>query len=751
MHKKYALHLAGLAAAAVLTVHAAPVLALTAAHMATATGATQGDCSVCHVAHKAAGSQRLFPAVIAPANIAVYGFMGGMCAEYCHNQVVLLPRAYAGNTALVNVGSSTLSTASHGLNLSGVGMPPATVVAGTLPYGDGIRGRNSQGVLGSFECTTCHDPHKNATAPAVDASNALLRLDIDALCDECHSQRGSGDAAWSSGYGDANALGSHPVGTDVGNDSDAPGNSNIYIGGVGAGANTTSFDVLYGAASAHNLGGHMIDGGNNTGASGITCVTCHAVHGNQADGGAAQPPAPTGPFEDLLVVSQGVMGATEPTRSANGGTNANTSNALCNGCHMYGAGDSWNPGATAYSHPSDGMVANANMGVIVNPFPAAWPVGNTAASAFLDIAVICETCHDPHGASAGSHILRLDEQLLCQACHTTGPANHHPSGVPMGAMADAAIDTANIGTLDCSDCHQGNGAHNWAAAGAVGLNPAWEPTDNKRLAAQDAVGVFTLNISKECVDCHATGAGRNSPTLHNGNASTNGGTDTLENRGNGSHFVGGASNVAGNGNMALGQISGAAFNSFTTVWPSGVLTPGYSRYGGTGVGAYEMTCEACHELEFDKNVPGTALLLYNYHDRENQPTSRFCTGCHGEVPGGSSVHPLTGSTISAAVDAGRGTQTLINDPASGYANAAGAPQNAEYPGNVTTNNRMNCDSCHQPHDAPTDSGTFILEFNDGVGTGLAASTVSTVVLPAHRATTAMGIEHNTLCVQCHNY
>lgn len=751
---KKALLIGFAAVAAMLLVAAPSAFALTAAHTATHTKASQGDCSGCHLPHKAKGAERLFPIAPGAGAIASLGFIGAFCAEYCH-AAAALPNADATGTALYNVGGGATGIArgSHGIGRVPGNRPQHTVIPATLPYGDGTNGTDALGSTG-FECTTCHNPHKNATG---DTSEALLQLDIDALCDECHTARGQGNTTWASGYGDANALGSHPVGTDVNDDIVGNGGSGIFVG-IGNAPGASAFDAAYGASAAHNLGGHLINGGAKDGATGaatngVTCATCHAVHGLQPDGGAT-----TNPFEDLIVIQQGTQGTAEPAFRANG--NGDDSNALCFACHSWNstAAGAWNPGATSQSHPVYPQAGSADRGIsAVTDFSAAaqaWPFGSATNGVGLSVGVLCESCHAPHptdsnvaplyGAVAGTHILRADEQALCDLCHTGSFADHHPAGIAMTARyVDAAIDTGVVGVLECADCHQGNGAHNWLVPAGVGLNPAWEPADNGR--ATDGSGArFQANTSKECIDCHTNAGAHPSPTQL-------GDDGALTDRGEGSHYIGASSSSIANGNLAngtLGTGGTTAFNAFTGLYPGG----GWPRFGGTAAADYVMVCESCHELEPDKNHRPSgvgsshALLLYAQVEDEVFPVSNLCTSCHGIQPGGVRVHPLTGDTISAAVDAGRGTTTLLTTGAT-YANQTGAPLLAEYP----ADDQMNCDSCHQVHKAPTQSGTYILEYNTGSGTGLAAVSVYGVNIANFRALEGQGIDHLPLCLQCHNY
>jgi len=725
----------GTAVAAFFLTTGGPALALTDAHKTVFTLASNGDCSACHKPHKAAGSERLFPLAPSSGAVANFGFIGAFCAENCHGGVAAYPGANANATALygatgIGGGPTGIAPAAHGLGHTIANRPANTVIPTTLPYGNGANGVDARGNAG-FECTTCHNPHKNTT---LDTSEALLTLDIDALCDECHTARGAGDGTWA-GYGDTNTLGTHPVGTNVTGDNDVAGNSPIDIG-VGVAAGASFFDDDYGAASgAHNLGGHLINGATTTG---VTCVTCHGVHGIQPDAGAA-----ISPTEDLLVIAQGVQGTAEPAYRANGA--GDTGNALCQGCHAYLvlAANSWDPGGTAFSHPSSGKFAtmDAGVGALATLSAAAqtWPFGSSTSAGTMDVGVICESCHAPHptqgnagtgyGALANSHMLRAQENTICNDCHTSQMANHHPIGAMPAAYADAAIAGAdgNAANLSCADCHAGSaGAHNWASATGIAINPLWEPLDNGRaadLASHGASGAsYVANTSKECIDCHIGGTNAANPT-------SNTVQGLLQVTGIGTHYLGASANTAGtNGDLSLGTfgITGStiAFNPFTANWPA----TGWSRFGGTAATAYVMVCESCHDLEPRRN-DSWALLLRNQVEDEAIGVSNLCTGCHGLRPGGASIHPLTNDTISRAVDdASRATKTLLTTGTT-YANAVGAPNSAEYPAADMTN----CDSCHQVHMAATASGTYILEYNTGAGTGLASVTVMTKVIANQRA------------------
>ncbi len=764
--------LALLVAAAALVCFSGSALALTAAHQAANTNiAFQGDCSACHIPHKAAGAQRLFPLEPGAANIARWGYMGAMCAQYCHGGVAAVPFANALPTALKSPG---LALGAHGMTVARI--PSQTAWgAGTLPYlTAGTTVKDSLGNNAAFECTTCHNAHKDATA----GENALLQQDMDTLCDTCHNTRGAGDAAWNGGgFGNhgapapntgpigvpvntPNGIGSHPVGTDIttdvnthdwDGDAAAEPDSDIYIG-LGNAPGATVFDKIYGAAAAHNLGGHLIAGGVKDGNDHgpVGCVTCHSIHGNQNDADPPVAPADGSPFEDLLVINQGAHAVANGDPSAGDGNNM-PSNGLCNACHIQGgvAINSWNPGNSAFSHPCDAQNAQQDMGAIVSPV-ATWPLGNRVSVPLMSIAVICETCHDPHGATVNTHILRNTELDICGQCHTMalGLFCHHPVGAGLmgGRMVDAAIGDQD-NDLECSDCHNGSGAHNWTVLGGIGLDPDWEPFDNCRNNEQ-ADGVFKscANQSKECFDCHTNNRAHPSPTAANGEPAP----DMLEVRGEGTHIVGNSAL-----DLSLGRLRGAPFNAFIGDYNPGVGVL-QARFGGVATGNYDLVCESCHELQPRRYLGYNVGVILNctthlnheeYTETYNQAESEECGSCHGLTPGAGGTHPLTGQTVTKAVDAPRAPTSLITAGAT-YADAAGAPNSAEYP----AANRLNCDSCHQPHDAPTNSGTFILEYyNNVAGSGLVAKAIYGGPGLTNDADAGQGIPHNSLCLQCHNY
>lgn len=656
--------------AASLVLAAVPALAvLPPAHQAGNNAYyVSGDCASCHIPHKAPAVRRGFP--INPSATATYGYIGAFCMERCHLNVSggtgdggdLI---YADTTGSVanNIagGAAGALVGSHGLNLyaSGGNAPYGTIVASSLPYG-------ADGDADPMECTTCHNVHSDAA----DSSRALLQLDMDLLCIACHVSRvpaGFTDT-WGTVLGSTNP-GSHPVGTDVNDDSDAQANSGIRVG-IPTAYGSTAFDMAYVPAAnpdtQHHLGGHLWNGAIGTDASSpLSCVTCHQVHGRQNDPGDVQPPTTAANVsEDLLVIQQSAMGTAEPDIHANGGRSADTNNALCEGCHTHdGATTSdWNPGATSYSHPVDDMATSLNMGTIaafdVAGSTVEWPFGTASGTANIgmgaDVAgggfrVLCESCHTPHpaanvapasGKTAGSlysgvpqnntHILRRTETQLCSACHINTPPGHHPANVaeaPSANFGDAVIDGDADAILNCGDCHRNAGAHNWGFNHFPGLVAAWEPNNLPSSGWGDLVSDNGRSLYEASDYGTTTSQTPGTDQLINASASKECFDCHTKGRNPGSgdfsptYGAKSRSNARyqnfGDGTHFLGSFATTyldsglylgtdPFNAETGDWNSDTNITYYSRYGGTTTNP-ELVCESCHGLRIASFANGTNL------------------------------------------------------------------------------------------------------------------------------------------------
>ncbi|MBI4914278.1 MAG: cytochrome c3 family protein [Acidobacteria bacterium] len=694
-----------------------------------------GVCAVCHLPHKA-GGEKLWPTDMSGRNR--YGAIGALC-YYCHGP------GDAGGSGIVSANLGNVwDEHSHGREIAR-SPDGAAAVDATLPYVTAAAG-------GFFECTTCHNVHDDTHKP-------FLWDTIDRLCLRCHPRRNFVGGAESVDVGEWGKLsgagnpGSHPVGTDVFGSRREAAPVDPTFGALGI----LPWDG--GVPGTHNLGPHLTGGGAAPGAgAGIGCNTCHAVHGRYPEGGAETPPS-----EDLLAVAQGG----DASGHANGGGEA--ASALCESCHRgpqppgY-AGAAWpNPGGLPYTHPVDDLDSSRDLAVSV--LPAGWPSGVNATTVMRP-NLVCGSCHLPHpraafiaqpeapprGDGIGTPLLRDETTAICFDCHTNGFSPHHPTGAGLmgGGFGDPFIGNQDA-DLTCDDCHVSGGAHNWPAKALPGLDPDWRPKDSSLTAGQpsdngriqEEKGVrFVEERSLECFRCHTASGARFTPTR--GKEGGRRGNAQYQALGDGSHFLGKTKL-----DFSQGSRNRAPWNAKTSPWTGG----GYSRFGGTAEEPV-MVCEACHDLRMATAVPGSALLLEPYVDGAPVDVNPLCEGCHGKGSNKGGNHPMTGDTVSFAIDAGRSQATLktgggefrVPENIEGTgANTPGAPTGpATYP----RADAMNCDSCHQTHDAA--AATVILEIKPAairqVGPLQTITLYGQWEVPDAEGTT---FDYQSLCVQCH--
>ncbi len=774
---------------------------------------TGGVCSMCHLPHAAAGGDRLWPSQPQnPGSKPLTGVVAGLCG-YCHLSGG--GAAGAGEAPMDAEDSDPFvyHDNSHGVVMSvgvngATALPPQQLASG-LPYIDDAADE-------AMECTSCHDVHNNPSD-----KRPFLRANINLLCALCHGERmvnnsstwldvsavnGMANAgSWGTAQMGVDNPGSHPVGADVTEATgDASGDSPIIIpAAMGVG--------LEGTAGQWDLGGHLT--GGNTG--GVTCTTCHAVHGVIEDRTAGTHSiAYTNflPNENFLTVTGGGTATLGGRTVANG--DAGARNYLCEACHQgspvanaaYGAasGYPWittqgggtklasnpNPGATSYTHPVDQMPARTGTAWVVTIPNGDWPVG-VGGSPVIDPAIICESCHAPHlyadrarsdinipSLSSGDYIVRNgDSNSVCSICHSssaTAGANHHPvgdtfygagtaNGVAFSVQYLTNVTGAGAAIVQCSTCHVsagGGGAHNWTSDPGSGYNldPNWIPYDNARSDANRVAD----SLGTTCMDCHYTleNADSNglSPTDNVGTGTHDLGYDVI---GSGTHFMGLTSkNGVAWTDSAIGDLW-AEINPETTAWngrQTQTATDAYSWFGSTGVsGSVVIVCESCHELEPDKN-DGPHLLLADYRDgTTDEAENELCTGCH--FPKG--THPTTGVTVGT-----QGDHTLRTDWSTASVTWFSQPSDSNMtdiaeanPGNFT------CDNCHQPHDANTASRTFILDASNTTISAASHATNLTTLTPGTGGTYAAkyfpmrsaprtggaNLDVGKYCNECHNY
>jgi nitrate/TMAO reductase-like tetraheme cytochrome c subunit len=655
-----------------------------------------GSCSQCHLPHKA-GAEKLFGITSTPAT----GWLSSdqpisLVCYYCHNAGTTFIRAGGGAEEVNPFGS----TNKHGYTINTLtAMGDIGSLPGTVPV-------QSATLL---KCTSCHDVHNNANRPFLRYLSGSGATDLAPNCATCHVNRVN-----EGNFGTAN-TGNHPTNQAL---SDTGGGATPMQGTVNAAFSIAIANPGSPNAGNWNLGGHRADG---TTTGNFNCATCHAVHANETtDFGAADGDIQVGVEitgnNNLLVASQAV--------SATG-----TAEPVCIGCHNFTT--QAGPGATTtFSHPIGTSEATWSItGLVTTDVGYRW--GNDGTN---DI-IICESCHDIHfttadaateGATATNQFL---QDYTCNDCHSgTASVGHHPAGVAVvdgtdyksGAVTSTDTNwvtrtqttttTAYVfpgGIMTCSTCHASGttSAHN-----ITGQFPAYTGRNVE---------------SDMCVDCHTF-----NPSLY---------TDV-------SHgATSGAPGAAGDDSTHyVGPISASIGTKYkrTAAFSSGAA-PKYSPDGTDE----SVICESCHTLKFktvtarssdnktainnERRLSVGLLLEASGNNQSEYDTSGvtpptdtvdLCTGCHGPAPGGSgTTHPSL-----ATMTTGVSTNVTVSDPFT-----------------TSSNSRINCDSCHRPHDAAGGSGALILE---SAGTDSTRTTFQGATVNAGGFTNEGGAN---FCSRCH--
>jgi hypothetical protein len=146
-----------------------------------------GDCSACHLPHKALGAKLWAEDMSGKTFDATFGTLAVLCS-YCHDGTTISAAVSA------NLGygpfASAVSMSAHGMNVTLTptngtgGSGQADVEASTLPYtAAGRPGGNY------MECTSCHDVHNaNSNRPFLSVGGAG-DIGLANLCNTCHTGR----------------------------------------------------------------------------------------------------------------------------------------------------------------------------------------------------------------------------------------------------------------------------------------------------------------------------------------------------------------------------------------------------------------------------------------------------------------------------------------------------------------------------------------------------------------------------------
>jgi hypothetical protein len=744
-------------------------------------GATKGGaCAYCHIPHGAKG-EKLYKdqiTVTVPKRWVTTDQPVSLICGTCH--------AISSDSPIVSGKQSDwmFNDNSHRDNVSVL-----------LSWGDNsvyqMKASTSRALL---ECTSCHDIHDAGVAPFLNTFTTKVQGDTHSNCVKCHPNRANDGGLvgtanhiqWTAGntnlFGSGNTTGyasQHPtkiaMAAQPGGDDESAMTvpSGDVIGAAPSGTRTANSSVWRSNAK-YNSGGTNV----------IGCQSCHAVHGVEGSAGTGTPVFNNQP-------SYGGRAFYGITILAAARTNA-TNSAFCQVCHA-----STVTGTGAGNHPVN--TASANWKVTVDRSGTS-PINNWTWGTSAD-EIVCESCHDVHYGSDNSAILRravanaqIDNAAatsyvgvqFCNACHANSPAkkvtfaygNHHPvSYLKDGATVLEIIqDPANAAVNMWRDDTSGNVYH--ATAAQLTWNTITDTAPNMSdyrtgftASPANAYKFGLLEATKKvmvCGTCHGnSGSGAiqahvTSPAgmlypldtntesemcvdCHTANPSIyikryEGRTSSFLDCNVMTHFVGKI------GKDYKGHQTG-------NPWPASITNYATvpSEYSTDGGGLGSIICESCHYWKSGNynytnlNAVGhdNALVQNVVYGMIAQGGNNFestdnnvymCSGCHGNSPGGGSSHPtLPGNNLtSAAVATLVGTQS---DPFQGK-------------GTLTANNRVNCDSCHRPHNATAGSGAVIVEG------GFTTSPISSKPLFQLAADNGTGnnmfLNQEGVCVRCHS-
>jgi predicted CXXCH cytochrome family protein len=677
-------------------------------------------CSYCHIPHVSKGD-RLWPSAgFDSANKA--GLVGILCAS-CH--------ADQGSSY-----NNSNSPGSANLEVRRAGDVYNTDLVNHILIDDGVYANNTnqnyyggatqfgevnrwpycstQGtttVAQKIECSSCHNPHSQdfgASTKTVETDgdyrygNDFLRAAMYntttgvAFCEYCHEEKARGGNALNT-----IGTGTHPVGTTA--NADLAGQEDIHIESserVNAGLTGASivssilYDMGIGTGIAgtdtlrtdHGPGQHLTS--YDTG--GVTCQTCHRVHGAPRGTGNAWQRSETGTTGSYLAASRRYLAASDDgdcnilavENDSNGGTVNNI-------------------GASNWSYPT-GKYAPAIR----------------FASDYNDL---CIDCHETT-PSVGKNWKLNDNNAIRGTADLVNDA--HPVNIAPDGVSESGFD------LTVQDPGWSGKNSNWTNARWAGTNGA-KGDDSLTSGNGRYKGGSTAPTNSRteivCLTCHAVHDGEpGTPILRSKTKDFCSDCHTLS-LGLVSHPVGYGSAMQDNPDAAI--------------WPNGDNLPLSDYYTGTNSSksfnrvksnTIDMACFTCHAAH--DGMDGFML-------RVTDDNSRICTGCHTDivlVPGmenpsnyiaeyndndfGYGDRPDIINTTSSATNrlGSHYTGTVTNtdnivgeirwaftgawtdtdtDGGTGPVKAQTSHWNGGNPLYTQNDKRMQCQSCHTPHDA----------------------------------------------------
>ncbi|MHB8173276.1 MAG: hypothetical protein ACYDFU_02295 [Nitrospirota bacterium] len=462
------------------------------------------------------------------------------------------------------------------------------------------------------------------------------------------------------------------------------------------------------------------------------------------------------------------------------------------------------------------VMSGGGAGIMCTSCHSAHHAGNRLRRANGDTTDWCKSCH-PSVSPLGHHS-HMDNDVKstvkCSDCHYDAPTGVAHNGfvyynlggdnMGSGALDENTNRSANPnvpltrlgGGQGCAECHFST-TNNVASPEdyVPPVNRLGEVVTNKTqishfLGQFDTNGKVSINVK--------TGAWNNVPMLPNHKGEDRDyskyGNTTGIGSNNGVYIL-----SCESCHSILGNIGReVAFASISSGWENNLLLQDYEddSYYGNGAASDPTASSAAAGTSSGNGI------TWATQSHAQGVGSEFCVGCHnqgtasatadgagGTANGPVSVnaitdptvapqnmHPMTGWTITKAQDAGRttgnGIRLTTDQSAGSYADntqvatigtsggsvGLGAGEGAvSYP----ASGKMDCDSCHKPHNAPSNAYLDVSHIKtrtlsgSAIGNGLVQTPVgdNTLGVPVilEYASTSGTEDTGTLCMQCHNY
>ncbi|MBI5696459.1 MAG: cytochrome c3 family protein [Nitrospirae bacterium] len=599
------------------------------------------------------------------------------------------------------------------------------------------------GSTGNLGCNTCHAVHgtNNGSLGGDAAPTNIYLLAVNnngsntnaPLCESCHG--GSSTTAFTSlalvdGTAGSNGLhyvaGSQSAGVGVYDDHPldmTPDGAPALVNWANA-ANARYERTAWGATSAGDPnavagrwpygtvpGSPYVENGVSFG--NIICISCHSAHNGISETSLRR--------KGGVALTSGGIATSNPTAAQMAANGGDIRNAWCYNCHQ-----------VQDMVPSFHHSTNTDVGGL-----GGTPANYTAGDIPGNSQIWCNDCHVGGGnltAHNGFFNLALALPVtsngssdLCLGCHTgTDPVSGFspPNGHVMnnagtqshylGTFVDNAASTLDINVKRGAwrtVPYKGVNTAIYSKYGVTAASDATGGTDTHHTAAAAA---WNANQTVVCESCHSVLFNAGWDTEVNGKA-----WDTTHSN----WLVEGGWRT----NLLLQLYEDRAPGTGNTAdvpayWGAGAGGPADVDGIDTGSGF----CLQCHRQTDD-----VAGLIEGSID---------AAGALDETLVPRNMHPMTGWTITRAVDSNRATTTLLTGMAAGYADAATSPDGgAGYVASYPKANGQDCDSCHRPHNA-----YGLIPNKPRTGSGVVDS------VPAILETGNNSTNVDLVCVTCHD-